>query len=258
MAHVTDPAAAPVYFAAGRFVDRALRRGGSLFRGSPRVWSTPVLEDLRGRVLAAYRTGVTFDQRWDAVLQGAGDVTVQLAGEAMFVHLLVAADISERTARRLVEGTLARAERPVRVPAYLDAALSVGLVPTGVAFKARRLAQLRLLLDAVWDWRGRPPAHRRTMLDDPGEFAAWLRAVPHDGAQSQREALLHLVHPAAFEPIVSVSVKDRVVSAFEELVPAGVGDRDEALRAIRAALESGDGSDVSFTTGPLVERWQRV
>lgn len=256
MAHVTAPHAAPVYVAAGRFVDRALRQGGSLFRGVPRVWSRSVVDDLHRRVLDAYGTGATFDERWDAVLAGAADPTVQLAGEALFVHLLVAADVSERTARRLVEGTLDRADRPARIPPDLQPALAAGLVPTGIAFKARRLAQLRLLLAAIADWRGQSAARRRTLLDDSGAFAAWLRAVPHDGAQSQREALLHLVHPAAFEPIVSVAVKERVVRAFAEFVPSGLTDRDESLRAIRGAMEARHGPGVSFTSGPLAARWQ--
>lgn len=256
MAHSADPAAAPVYAAAARFVDDALRRGRSLFTGAPRVWAAPTVEGLHARVLAAYAVGATFDQRWDAVLGGADDATLQLAAEVLFVHLLVASDVGERTARRLVEGTLARAVTPARVPAALDAALAVGLVPTGIAFKARRLAQLRLLLAAVAAYRREPTAARRTLLADPDQFAGWLRTVPHDGAQSQREALLHLVHPTAFEPIVSVAVKDRVVAAFADLVPAGVDDRDGALRAVRVALEARHGAGVSLTTGPLARRWQ--
>ena len=260
MAYATEPTAAGVYGAADRFVGRALRTGGNLFQGA-KVWTAPVLDDLHARLadgLAPKSEGdrQTFGQRWDTQLGGAPDTTVQLAGELLFVHVLFAADLTAKTKRDLVYGTLTRASAPATVPHDLDQALESGLARTGIAFKTRRQCQLCLLLDAVRTWRDLRAPMRRTLLDDPWAFKAWLFALPHDGAHAQREALLHLVHPATFEPIVSPKMKTRIVQAFAENVPADVSDVDEALIWIREALTEDHGEGFWFTAPGLVEHWR--
>lgn len=251
----TPVSAAPVAAAAARFVDRALG-GGSLFRGLPRVWARPVLADLGGRLAGPPGAGGRpFAVTWAEQLEGAADGTRQLAAELLYVHLLAAADVSEGTKRRLVEGTLEGMDAPARIPADLDAAFAAGLAPTGVAFKLRRRSQLGFLLEAVRDWRAQPAAQRRALLADPVAFGVWLEALGCDGAQAQRAALASLVHPDAFEPILSERVKDRIVAVFDDLVPAGVTGRDAALRAIRRALEPGLGSGFSFHDPEVRARW---
>lgn len=253
----TSRLAGPVRIAAARFVDRALGGGASLFRGSPRVWARPVLADLGGRLAGPPAAGGRpFAVTWAQQLEDAPDATWQLGAELLYVHLLAAADVSERTKRRLVEGTLEGMDARARVPADLDAAFAAGLAPTGVAFKLRRRSQLGFLLDAVRDWRAQPVARRRALLADPVAFGVWLEGLPCDGAQAQRAALAVLVHPDAFEPILSERVKDRIVAGFGDLVPAGVTGRDAALRAIRRALEPRLGTGFSFHDPAVSARWR--
>jgi len=257
MAHVPTPAARPVYAAAARIRDLALARGTSLFDGVARVWTLPVLDDL-----AARRTdggavgGETFDQRFGRVLDGAPDAVVQLAGELLFCHVVIASDLTAMTKRSLVSGTLARAVSPARLPDWAEAALDGGVVATGIAFKARRLSQLGLLLGAARSLRAARPARRAQLLADPWECKAWLHGLEHDGAQSQRGALLHLLHPDTFEPIVSDGVKRRIVAAFDDEVPAEVGDVDEALTWIRRSLSAEHGDGFSFVQPELAARWR--
>lgn len=240
MSRIPGPDAARVYSAAERFVDRALRRNGSVF-SSRRRWAPDLLDDL-GHRLAVPSGGETFAQRWASLLDGATDATVELAAEASYVHVLFAADLSPATKRQLVETTLARSSAPPRVPAALAEALDAGLAGTGVAFKTRRLSQLRLLVDAVQRWKTLKPRVREGLLGDADGFKAWLDEVPCHGAHAQREALLHLVHPEAFEPIVSPRVKQRIVAAYGADGP----DVDTALRALRAALEPTHGPGFAF------------
>lgn len=240
MARVPGPEATRVYAAAERFVSRALRRNGSVF-SSRRLWGPDVIDDLRAR-LAVRGTDGGFDERWADVLHGAPDATVELAAEACYVHVLFASDLAPATKRRLVAGTLERSTDPPRVPPALDAALEGGLAGTGVAFKTRRLSQLRFLLDASRAWKQQRPGDRDTLLADPSAFRAFLDGVPCSGAGAQREILAHLVHPDAFEPIPSVRVKQRILNACAVQDP----DADAALHSLRSRLEADHGAGFAF------------
>lgn len=256
MALVPAPAARPVYDAAARVRDLALARGASLFDGVTRVWTLPVLDALAERQGVDAVPGETFDQRWERSLDGAPDAVVQLAGELLFVHVLIASDLTPRTKRHLVCGTLARAVEPALLPAWAEAALDGGVVRTGIAFKARRLSQVRLVLHAARSARRARPPRRAELLGDPWACKSWLHGLEHDGAQSQRGALLHLLHPETFEPIVSDRMKRRIVAAFDQEVPEEVGDVDEALIWIRRALTSEHGDGFSFVEPALAARWR--
>lgn len=240
MARVDGDEAEAVYAAAQRFVERALRCNGSIL-SSRRRWAPDLLDALLARLAGA--EGATFDERWGAALDGASAAVVELAAEALYVHLLFATDLTPATKHRLIEGTLARSTAPPRVAAPMAAALDVGLARTGVAFKTRRLSQLGLLLGAVRAWKDLRPAERAERLAAPDTFKQWLFTVPHDGAYAQREALLHLVHPDAFEAIVSPRMKRRFV---EEYAPGTEGDVDVVLRAIRRRLAARHGPGFAF------------
>ena len=45
-------------------------------------------------------------------------------------------------------------------------------------------------------------------------FRQFVFALPPNSAFAQREALLHLVHPDTFEPIVSREMKREIVDCF--------------------------------------------
>lgn len=257
MALVPTPAAHPIYGAAARVRDLALARGTSLFDGVARVWTLPVLDDLAERLQGGGEIrGEAFDERWRRSLDSAPDAVLQLAGELLFVHVLIAADLTPATKRALVSGTLSLALTPARVPDWADAALESGLVGTGIAFKARRLSQLRFLVEAARSLRRARPARRAALLDDPWACKAWLHGLEHGGAQSQRGAVLHLLHPETFEPIVSDDVKRRIVAAFDENVPEDVGDVDEALIWIRRSLSARHGEGFAFVEPELAARWR--
>ena len=56
-----------------------------------------------------------------------------------------------------------------------------------------------------------------THWSDPWKFKAVLYAIPPEGGQSQREALLHLVFPETFEDTVSTDSKAKIATAFAAL-----------------------------------------
>jgi hypothetical protein len=257
MARIEDPKHQPAYAAAARFVEQALARQGSLFTPERPVWTPAVLAELDTRHTAADdAAGDSFDDRWARRLRGAATPVVQLAAEIAYVHVLFADDLSAATKRRLVTGTLAHAADPPAIPGDLDAALEFGIAGSGTAFKLRRMSQLGLLIEAGVRWWGLDPPERARALAEPAAFRAFVHAVPHDGAAAQREVLLHLVHPDAFEPIVSAGVKQRIVHAFSRHVPAGAEDVDAALAGIRAALERRHGRGFQFADAKVAEHWR--
>lgn len=241
-----------VYAAAERFVDRALRRNGSLL-GGRRRWAPEPLAALGEALddeLARPGAGEGFAARWERVLDPLAPAVVELAAEVLVVHVLVPSDVAPATKHRLVAGTLARCFEPPRLTPVIADALDRGLVPCGMAYTRQRLSQLRLLAGAVLDWKAAPPARRRERLADPGAFTSWLAGVGTTGAP-QRAALCHLVHPDAFEPIVSLRVKRAAVACY----PDQAGDEpdlDRRLARIRAALEPEHGPGFAFADLPAV------
>lgn len=244
-----------VYRVAERFLDRALARSGSLYDAA-RVWTRPACEGLAARVEQHTGAGEgSFDDRWQALLADAPQGVIRLAAEVVHLHVLFPADLTVATKRRLLQSTLVRLDDAPRLPDWTLRPLDGGVAGTGVAFKTLRLSQLGFLPRAVGAWKRLPAPRRRELLAAPEAFGEWLRSVPAHGGHSQREALLHLLFPEAFEAIVSRSVKQRIVAAWPELAPEDP-DPDAALRVIRQTLAARHGEHFSFADPELASRWQ--
>jgi 5-methylcytosine-specific restriction enzyme B len=251
----TTTSADPFPRAAALVRERVLVRGTSLCRTRDRLWRPATLDPLHARIRAAADGGGgTLAERWAGALAGAPPPLVQLAAEALTVHLLIASDITASTKGAQIDATLALLDTPPRLPRALLDALDAGRTPTGVAFKRRRLSQVTFLLAAAAAWHRLPAGGRRAGLADPWAFRDWLRTVPVDGAHAQREALLHLAHPATFEPVTSPTAKRRIVAALGSPAEQRL-DVDEALLAIRRRLEPRHGRGFSFGAPPLIDRW---
>jgi 5-methylcytosine-specific restriction enzyme B len=245
------------YDASCQFVDRSLRADDSLFRPGTAIWTPAVIDDLYRRFVESPDASAdTFENKLRRQLSGAPDETILLAAELMFVHLLIAADISGDTKRGLINEILAWASEPVAIPKDLDDALDVGLASTGIAFKTYRPHQLWFLMDFIRAWKGMSEADRARLLDDPWAFRAFVWELPMKTAYSQRHALLHLVHPETFEDIVSREYKQLIVDRFRDRVDESVDNEDHALFQIRSRLEDEAGGPISFHRSPIVEQWR--
>jgi 5-methylcytosine-specific restriction protein B len=133
---------------------------------------------------------------------------------------------------------LAISPSPVELPADLDAALGPGLANGGVAMKTLRWRQLAWLVEFLRAWKALDPEERRRALADPWVFKQVAFAVPVSQAYSQRNALLHLVFPGTFEPILSRDHKTAIVGAFTDRIGEPSDDVDRNLLAIRRSLEA--------------------
>ena len=247
---------AGIYDAAERFVDQYLRTDGSMFSPGVVVGSLENVNDLHHRFNAQPDAGAaSFLDKFEVQLDEADDSVVQLAAELVFVHLIFADDIGGPSKRQTISRVLSWMDDPVTLPPELDEVLDVGLANTGIAFKTYRPHQLWLLIDFLRAWKNVESGRQDELLEDPWRFKEFLFEVPLTAAYTQREALLHLVHPDTFESIVSRDHKRMIVEALGD--PADdVDDVDRALLEIRRSLTSERPDFRGFYEQGIVEVWR--
>jgi hypothetical protein len=260
MAHVNLPAAQPIYDAAARFVDAALRGNDSIFTPGSPIWTAANVEDLYHRFVERPDTSNRgFLEKFQDQLAGttpgatplapAAPEVYQLAGELIYVHLLIAAgNIGGQAKRQLINTVLGWSPTPVNIPPERAAALDLGLARVGTAYLTYRPFQLAFLLRFVRDWKRLPSAEHDRLLSDPWAFKTMLFQIEISHAYAQREALLHLVHPNTFEAIVSREHKQRFVGQFKDFVHEMTDDVDRALLQIRTQVDRRYGPGRSLYT----------
>jgi 5-methylcytosine-specific restriction enzyme B len=127
------PEVQPVYAAAERFVEAALRSDGSLFTPGRPVFTAANLRELHTRFKGDPQKGAeSFLTKFQGQLDGASDLVVQLAAEALYAHLMFAQDIGGPSKRATLGTVLGWMRSPVTIPPELDEALDVGLANTAV------------------------------------------------------------------------------------------------------------------------------
>ncbi|MBL8775346.1 MAG: AAA family ATPase [Acidimicrobiales bacterium] len=252
MAVSARPNTAAVYAAVQQWIDRCLRADDSLFTPGASVWSLSNVTDLRTRGTI---TGDGFEDKLRDNLQGAAPAVVQLAGEMLFVHLVMSNDMQEPTKRGLIERILGVGGSTVIIPPDLGDALGTGLANTGIAFKTYRKNQFQFLIDFTLAWKQADPAARERLLTDPWAFKKAIETIEVPASQAQANALMHFVHPDTFEPIVSNDHKQAIAKAFTDRAD-GADDLDEAILAIRQSLVAEHGEPLDFYQDAIKPLWQ--
>ena len=250
MARFNPPATDETYAAAQRWVDAALKSDDSLFTPGRPIWSPAVIADLWERFVDHPDTSSDdFLTKFGRQLAGddpADPGTIQLAGELLFFHFLIAADVGGDRKREVVDEVLSWSPEPVSIPTDLSATLDVGLAAGGPGLGMARPFYLRYLLDFTRTWKGLPEARRDDALRDPWAFKDLAYAIDGSRAWGQREALLHLVHPDSFERIISQDVKKQVANKFRSQIADPDSDQDKLLLQIRRHFEEQYGENVDY------------
>jgi 5-methylcytosine-specific restriction enzyme B len=245
-----------VYGAAARWKDAALIRRDSLFTPGRVIWERGPIADLYERfVNHPDASSDPFEQKFKRQLRGADDFTTQLAAELMYFYLLI--DVSQKgsTKRATVNQVLSWMTDPVSIPSDLDDALDGGIVAPGVAFNTMRPAQLRFLLEFITDWQSLTPDVREQALVDPWRFREIVFATEVGPGYTMREALLHLVHPDTFEPIVSRDMKKRIAERLKQHVSDPTADVDHQLAEVRAGLAARFGPQFRWWSPEVRALW---
>jgi 5-methylcytosine-specific restriction protein B len=245
------------YDAVARFVDDCLRREGSLFTPERSIWSEACAGDLHKRVTQNRDAakGVDFLQRLRGPLAGGSEDVVQLAAEVLYV-LLLAQDTRPATKREHVVAVLNLSAPAAALPDVLSEALTHGIASYGPAL-SQRFAQYVFLVEFVHAWTQRPLRERNAILLDAERFRTLIFSLPRKSASSQVEALLHMVFPEDFEPIISAESKRKIVKAFGEDSSDESLSIDRRIAQIRRQLTREYGDRFSFEDPEVRARWER-
>ena len=139
-----------------------------------------------------------------------------------------------------------------------DAVLGAGVVNVGAAYHALSWMEYRFFVTSMLDWFSLEPGARVALLSHPWEFASWLDSTEYADNRMFRHALLFLIFPDEFEPIVSSGHKKKIGKSLrypKESVGNGV-DLDKFLLEIRGRLEDrAPDEEVHFYRRPYVEFW---
>jgi hypothetical protein len=243
------------YAVAEAFTERCLRKLDSLFTSGRHVWSTGSITELYHRVVdnPDWSKGSDFAQKLRGQLEGAPQDVFLLAAEALYI-LLLPQDTNPKTKRESVVTILNGAPEPMTLPDDPSEALEHGIASYGAAL-AHRFPQYVFLLEFAREWVQLPGQRREKLLSDPDEFDEFMTTLPRKGASSQVEALLHIVFPDYFEPIVSVGVKQKILQTFEEYSRDEVLPIDKRIALIRQELSHEYGDDFSFYDPEIQTRW---
>ena len=237
-----------VYGAANLWVERALKSDDSLFTPGAAIWSKDGLGELRERFLdRPDESQADFDTKLRGQLGGSPAEVYQLMGEALHFHLLMTSHVKGDTKRQRIDRVLSWSPAPVEIPTELADALYPGIGGTGADFNTRPQFHVGFVIEFAERWKELEQAKRQSLLDDPWAFKRFANELEFrsrtlkSGSQStpgvQREGMLHLVFPDAFECVFSINQKRKIASAFKRFVSEQTDDVDAQLAQIRAELE---------------------
>ena len=256
-----------VYEAAEHWVDAALRRDDSLFTPGEPIWSLANLTDFHERFAGQPDDSKDpFFTKFERQLHGAPPQTHQLAAEVLYVHYLIAypGAISGNTKREHIRRVLHWSELRVNIPDHLMGAQDAGFINPGPAFVIFKPAQIQLIAEFVQHWKTLSSETQTKVLDDPWEFKKELYSLDIPKSISQSMAILHLVYPSVFEPILSGDHKSRIRDAFGGLTKTQSDDIDRDLLSIRRHLIGTYGIDFHYydpnlrtVWDPRLSRWER-
>lgn len=250
-----------VYEAVDRFRETSLRDLRSSFlppddQDAGRVWTAEAAGDLLEYFVESPDDSArSFLEKLADQLNEVPRAAGQLFEELAWLHFVIAAPDKQGygSKRKLLDeiGAMGHATGPTGV---FDEALRGGIAAPGTSFFTRRPNQLWLLVRFAARWTSASPDERNLWLSDPTAFRKMVFDLDGVADQTQRHALLHLVHPDAFEDIVSQRHKHELTSLAE---PGEVGaNDDETIANIRGRLAAAHGADFSFYEPEIRSRWQ--
>ena len=242
-----------VYQAAQAWVDAALRSDSSLFTPGEPIWSIRWLRELRERLLdQPDESKMKFLEKLRGQLDDGPPEVRQLMAETLYLHLLIVSTKNGSNKRHTIDTVLNWSSSPVAIPDELVAALTPGIANPGQYFHVKRPNQVGFLVEFVEQWKELEAGEPTRLLADPWAFKDFVMGRDFrsktltdepNSYRTQREALLHLVFPDAFEAIVSSNHKHWIAGAFAKFVEEPAEDVDRRLAQIRPEIEARYGDD---------------
>lgn len=244
--------------AAEVIVEEGLRKGLSAFAPGREVWTSANIRGLHSLWATAEKVdGKGFSSNLSLQFAEATDDQKLLMAEVIALQLLpIAKIIGHAKKRERVESVLDTMKHPVEIPQVFDRAFSGGAFNPGQGMQSHVNHAITVILDVLVAWSELAEGEQQSALEDPRQ---WRQRVmgKDSGFPTQRYALLYLVHPGFFGPIVSLDHRKRIRETFiGEIGGEFSDDADADLQRILIALQIKSGAPVDLYTDPLESRWR--
>ncbi len=254
----TDTKQERILEVAQEFVDKGLTDGASVFSMNRTAWTKTAAQELMTSFAEAESDiAGGFIDRLAPMLSSVSDEAKLLMSEIVALQLLpIAEAMGQRAKTERVNSVLSLMEHPVSIPQNIISAFAGGAFNPGpgmMAFVADGVTIIVRLVDA---WLDLDIDEQETALKDPFVWREFVYGIKGPKLPSQRNALLYLVHPEFFGPVVSERHKLSIRDAFIGEVGESSGDLDEDLFRITTTLQQATGGPVQFYSEPLHSRWK--
>lgn len=250
--------------AAKRWKQRCLLGGGSLFTDEP-LWTSRNFDQLRIHFVENPDEGSEpFYEKLRRQLGPATPEAKRLWSEMTWAFYLIVRDVKPKTKRDRIARVWewSGAQLPEDHWALDDDVLT-GCANSG-AGRAHQWRELRFVVLVMLDWFSRSVQEHEALATDPWKFAGWLADRRLVQGRQFRHALLFLLFPDSFEPILVGSHKGEIVKGFARLwgetSPADGDDVaiDRRLLDTRKRLQAEhEGEDIDFYRAPFADEWRK-
>ncbi|MFL0177492.1 McrB family protein [Mycobacterium sp. SMC-13] len=253
------PAALKVEPIGRRLVEVGLGQDDSLLTPGVPIWTLENLDQLVAEYVEKPDAGDgDFWQKLEKQLADASPAVIQLFAELLLLQCLPIRNLGGQKKVTQIEHVLEIGRSPVPIPNDVrDALLSGGVFHGGQAFTTQKWAQLKYLIEFARHFKSLPADVRDNALADPLAFRDEVRAVA-TGQATQRQSLLYLTFPRFFLPIVKDEHRKAIRDCFaDDYLGGPIGDVDDDLADIYAALVEAEGGEVDLYQPPWIDRWQK-
>ena len=233
--------------AADQWKQRCLLAGGSLFTDE-RLWTPENCEQLRVHYVEtmekAARESGDFYEKLRRQLDPVSPEAKRLWAEMTWALFLITIH-KPTTKKNLIRMVWEWSSSPFPEdhPALRDDVLT-GCANAGAGYNIHRWREMGFFVSAMTDWFSASRRERGDLLEKPWAFADWLAGRRFVQKRQFPHALLFLLFPDSFEPIVVGSRKRKIVEGFAQRwgeAPPSDGAEvalDRRLLEIRKRLEA--------------------
>jgi MoxR-like ATPase len=243
-----------------KLIDIFFRGQGSVFGVANGADERAPWGELWRRVYEAPDEGSEgFTEKLRIQLNGSPEASA-LMGELAYLYAAPVAvrAMGEAAKESLInEITTIGQQQPLAFAPGFKVGLSSTVFAPGTAWQTYRWHLFGQLIQTFREWWKLPLSERDRLLSRPDPFREFIHGVPaQKGAAGIREWLLHLVHPDAFEPIISTQWKKAIALYCADRLDIPIYAADADLIALRDSLIAAGRKDLEKEFGVGFDWWQ--
>jgi 5-methylcytosine-specific restriction protein B len=181
----------------------------------------------------------------------------QLFAELYVLNVLPIGDLTQAYKLDHTNEILEPINPPVVIPESIQSTFAYGMFNGGQGFNNTRWSQLSFLVEFVKYFKQQDAAARNKAAEDPLVMRQLVLDSPGRPEPSYRYALLYLLHPEFFLPVINLAdrFKFRDGLAREYLPDGKTDDLDIDIRHIDDAVIASVGEPVDYYAPPWRFRW---